>query len=59
MAVVAKGLLNGEDLMKFYDGTRNKKVFLYLPPGICWLVPFFKKSSVYLSMCNVQVKASL
>ncbi|XP_044175899.1 serine-rich adhesin for platelets-like isoform X2 [Acropora millepora] len=32
MAVVAKGLLNGEDLMKLYGGTRKKKVFLYLAP---------------------------
>ena len=50
MAVVAKGLLNGEDLMKLYGGTRKKKVFLYLAPGICWFVPFFKEISVYLSV---------
>ena len=53
MAVVAKGLLNGEELMKFYGGTRKKKVFLYLPTGICWLVPFFKEISGFFYLCVV------
>ena len=47
MAVVAKGLLNGEDLMKFYGGTRKKKSVLVLAPRYLLVgTIFLRKSSV-------------
>ena len=57
MAVVAKGLLNGEDLMKLYGGTGRKKCS-YTCPQVFFDLYHFLRKLVFIYLCSVQVKAS-